>query len=606
MRPLLPKEFLRKFPQRSVLAGAQRKFAELAKRPAFVATVISIGIHGGLALSIPRLLPSSAQEDTAVAIETDVVTLSPTDLAAFSSMATAPAPRSSNSRYTDLNGQTLPNLSASRERDKTANSLTSGSSSFGWDFSNRGSSGSSGSSGSRGSSGSSGSRGSSSYDDDSFTYDATREDEFYEYWQRSQNLLDRFDQGGNNGGGGSDGDGDGEDQKAIAGNNSAGGGAEGGGTNNTDIGLNANAGGGFNSGEPYTTGMAARQSYAVWAIAMQDAKGLSEEELTPIFLPVSIPVPRTAGASRLVGEQGIVGLLVKPDGTPDSADLLSSFSSNELAKSLVREFVLAGFEGCNVGTPRDTWTACGLDITFVAADGSSGTATASGGNAGSSGNAAGNPGGSGNPSGSGNSANASGADTSGQTPNPSATPPELVAVLEGFEPDTPIAIAINETVPAYRAWRNQIATSVGNIADGLVFRAVPSALPYPADLDPEFDRSLPTTAIVSLVINPDFVVIPETATVLRSSGNDQLDAIALGFAENTPRDWYANNLELNGDRGAIVLFTLSFMEAEDDTTTPVETNPESLEVGGEPETPNTTPGDATSETTGESDATEAD
>ncbi|NJN62165.1 MAG: hypothetical protein HC795_12090 [Coleofasciculaceae cyanobacterium RL_1_1] len=347
--------------------------------------------------------------------------------------------------------------------------------------------------------------------------------------------------------------------------------------------------------------MAARQSYAVWAIAMQDAKGLSEEELTPIFLPVSIPVPRTAGASRLVGEQGIVGLLVKPDGTPDSADLLSSFSSNELAKSLVREFVLAGFEGCNVGTPRDTWTACGLDITFVAADGSSGTVTASGDNAGSSGN----PGGSGNPSGSGNSANASGADTSGQTPSPSATPPELVAVLEGFEPDTPIAIAINETVPAYRAWRNQVATSVGNIADGLVFRAVPSALPYPADLDPEFDRSQPTTAIVSLVLTPDLTVIPDTATLLRSSGSDQIDAIALGFAENTPRDWYASNLELDGDRGAIVLFTLSFVEAEDDTTAPAETNPESLGVGGEPDTPNTTPGNAAGNTTGNATGNEA-
>ncbi len=626
MRPLLPKEFLRKFPKRSVLAGVQRKCAVLAKRPAFVATVVSIGIHGGLALSIPRLLPSSAQEDTAVAIETDVVTLSPTDLAAFSSIATAPAPRSSNQRYTDLNGQTLPNLSALRDRDKTSGSLDSGTSSFGWgsassyyDWSDRGTSGSDRGS-DRGMSGSD-----SGSDSDGSSTDATREDEFYEYWQRSQELLDRFDQGGQTMNGGRRGDGgdagdagsggNSDDRKAIAGNNTNGGEGNGGNTAGTGGEPGGNTGAGSDSGAPYTIGMAARQRYADWAIAVQDENSLSDAELTPIFIPVSIPVPVTASSSGLIGERGTAGLLVKPDGTPASADILSSFSSLELAKSLVREFVISGFSGCNVGILSDTWTACGLDITFIAANGSTGATTANGGNAGNSGNAgnagnsgnAGNAGNSGNP---GNTANASGDDTSGNTANATATPPELLAVIEDLEPDAPIAIAINETAPAYREWRDQLASSLGNAAEGLAFRSVTNALPYPPDLDPEFDRSLPTTAIVSLALNPDLTVVSDTATVLRSSGSDQLDAIALGFAENTPRDWYATNLELDGEqesRGTIVLFTLSFVEAEDDTNTPLETNPGGLGRESDPNTQNTTPDSMTrDDTTSESDPGDAE
>jgi hypothetical protein len=609
MRPLLPKDFLRKFPKRSVLAGVQQQFAALAKRPGFVATVVSIGIHGGLALSIPRLLPSSAQDDTAIAIETDVVNLSPTDLAAFSSMATAPAPRSSNPKYTDLNGQTLPNLSALRDRDKpsglpnsaeTLDSLDSATSSFGWgsassyyDRSDRGAS--------------STDRSFDSGSSSTSTYDATREDEFYQYWQRSQDLLDRFDQGsetmsggrpdtGNAGSGG-----DRDDQKAIAGTNGAGG-ATGGTTAGTGSDRGTTTGDGFNSGASYTTGMAARQSYAEWAIAVQDENGLSDAELTPIFIPVSIPVPVTASSSGLIGEQGTAGLLIKPDGTPTSATMLSSFSSNELAKNLLRQFVLSGFSGCNVGIPGETWTACGLDITFVAANGSStGTTTASAGGAGSVANSgdtgnsatssdagtAGDTGDAGDAGNAGNTANASGADPSDKTPNTSTTPSELTALLAEFEPDTPIAIAINEAAPAYREWRDQSIANLGDAADRLVFRAVPSALPYPPDLDPAFDRSLPTTAIVSLALNPNLTVIPETATVLRPSGNDQLDAIALSFAENTPRDWYATNLELNGDRGAIVLFTLSFVEPEGDpTATPIETNPDALGLDSESGSPN--------------------
>lgn len=625
MRPLLPKDFLRKFPKRSVLAGVQRQGMTLAKQPAFVATLVSLGIHGGLALSIPRLLPSSAQDDIAVAIETDVVPLSPTDLAAFSAAATAPAPRTSNPKYTDLNGQTLPNLSALRDRNKTSNSLSSSSSSFGWGTASSGYDWND--------------RGASDADQDSTsTYDATREDEYYEYWKRSQDVLDRFEEdgGATNGGrgnasgdrdgagdGGTGATGDNADKKAIAGNNTgnnagnnAGNGTTGGNTAGTGVDLGAATGSGFNSGASYTAGISARQSYAEWAIAVQDENGLSDEELTPVFIPVSIPVPVTAGSS-LIGEQGVAGLLVKPDGTPASANILSPFSSNELAKNLVREFVLSGFSGCNLGTPRETWTACGLDITFVAPNGNRGTTTANAGNTGTgdtnagnangaggsssnaNGNTNGNTNGGRNPGDAGNSGNAgnSAGNPTGQpspSPNPSTTPSELTALLEGIEPDAPIAIAINEAIPTYREWRTQTITNLGEAAQGLVFRAVPSELPYPADLDPAFDRSLATTAIVSLAINPDLTVVPETATVLRSSGNERLDAIALGFAEATPRDWYANNLELDGSQGAIVLFTLSFVTPEGGSSSPgnPNSNASESENSAEPttEAPNTADG----------------
>lgn len=617
MRPLLPKEFLRKFPKRSVIAGVQRQCATIAKQPGVIAMAVSLGLHGSLALSLPRLLPSAAQDDTAAAIETDVVSLSPTDLAAFSAMATAPPQRLSNRRYTDLNGQTLPNLSALRSPDKKPSS--SGMSSFGWgsassyyDWSDRGSSSSSGSSDTKTDSSSS-----SSYE----TYDATREDEFYEYWQRSQDLLDRFDQGGGSGGRGNgagngtgnnntgegetDGDGDTGDKKAIAGNGGNTGGGSGGNTGETGAG-GGGTGEGFNSGAPYTTGMAARQSYAVWAIAMQDENRLSDADLTPIFIPVSIPVPVTAGSSRLIGEQGVVGLLVKPDGTPASADLLSSFSSNEMAKNLVREFVLAGFEGCNVGIPSDTWTACGLDITFVAATGGDRNTDPTGDNASNGGNSTGNTGttdgNAGNSGTSGNSGNSSNAGNSGGTNSNTTTPTpgvELPTLIAEFEPDTPIAIALTEATPAYDTWRQQLTSRLGRTAAGLVFRAVPSTLPYPAELDPAFDRTQPTTAIVSLALSPDLSVIPETATVLRSSGNDQLDAIALRFAETTPRDWYATNLDLSGEQGAIVLFPLSFEESADDAKSPGTTSPDDLETDNtdnpDSETSEATPNGTSSE-----------
>ncbi|TAF56826.1 MAG: hypothetical protein EAZ61_02605, partial [Oscillatoriales cyanobacterium] len=336
-----------------------------------------------------------------------------------------------------------------------------------------------------------------------------------------------------------------------------------------------------------------RQSYANWAIAVQDENGLSDEELTPVFIPVSIPVPVTAGSSNLVGEQGVAGLLIKPDGTPASATILSAFSSNELAKNLVREFVLAGFAGCNLGVPSETWTACGLDITFVAPNGNRGTTTANAGNTSANGATAGNPNGTGNPDrnnasgnpaggrdsanagNAGNAGNASADNPAGQSgaaANTSTTPSELTALLEGIEPNEPIAIAITEAIPTYRDWRTQAISNLGEDAQGLVFRAVPSELPYPDDLNPAFDRSLATTAIVSLALKPDLTVVPETASVLRSSGNDQLDAIALGFAEATPRDWYANNLELDGTQGAIVLFTLSFVTPEGDSAAPPDPN----------------------------------
>jgi len=599
MRPLLPKEFLRKFPQRSVFVGIQRRCTAIAKRPGVIATTISLGIHAGLALSIPRLLPSAAQDDTAVAIETDVVTLSPTDLAAFSAMATAPPQRSSNRRYTDLNGQTLPNLSALRDRDKKP--ASPGASSFGWgsassyyDWTDRGDRGSSDTKTDSSSS-------SSSYE----TYDATKEDEFYEYWQRSQDLLDRFDRGGEsmsggNGGGRGSNDAGGEagdgDKKAIAGNSGNAGNTGGTGDDNGEPG--GGTGDGFNSGAPYATGMAARQRYAEWAHDIQDENGLSDDNLTEIFLSVSIPVPVTAGASSLVGQQGAVGLLVKPDGTPASANVLSSFSSNELAKNLVREFVLSGFEGCNVGTPSDNWTVCGLDITFVAATGGDRTTdSTAGGNTATGGSSTGNT---------GNSGNSGETNSNATTPTPEAEWSALIAELDS---ETPIAIALNEATPAYVAWRQQLTANLGNAAAGLVFRAVPSTLPYPPELDPAFDRNQPTTAIVSLALSPDLSVIPNSTTVLRSSGNDPLDAIALSFAETTPRDWYATQLELNGDRGAIVVFTLSFVESNDTTTTPVDTESESPEPDADAENgsenPEVTPNQTTDEGTGDgADSTE--
>ncbi len=550
MRPLLPKHFLRRFPKRSVLTGTQRAVKAIAKQPTLIATAISLGLHAGLAASIPQLLPDASAEAETEAIETDVIALSPEDLAAFSDRATAPAQPSRSSRdFTDLNGRSLPNLS--REDDDEPKARTSGASSFGW-----------------GSASSYYDWDSRDTDDDTQYYDATREDDFYRYWEQIEAVRDRLDssdatvgQGVEGGEGGEEGgEGEGGGDKGLDDGPSGGGGEGDGGD------------AGFNSGEGYRAGIDSRLRYAEWALAVRESKGLPEEAIEPTFIPIEIPVPNDDGFQNLIGQQGVAGLLVAPTGRIDSLFPITEFSANELARLLLRDFVLSGFDGCNLGVSRDTWTACGLDITFVGGgarppEGGQPDIDPDGEQSGSEPDDVPNPSPSGAPDPNGDAPDP-GSNPSPNSP-PEAVPHPLLALARNFEPETPVAVALTEAAPSYDIWRAEVADRLGAArSENLDFRVAPSVLAYPDDLEPDFDRTAATTAIVALAIDPAANPIPGTLRLLRSTGRDRLDGLAIQYAETTPQSWYVERFELAGDRDTIVTFAVSFEEPANDPDVP--------------------------------------